>query len=104
MAGELVRGYQAIYQYLLQKGDKPQIHWLDNECPKEIKAFNTENDTTYQLTLPHMHQINAAKRAIRTFKKHFKTILSGTDPAFPMHLWCRLLKQATLMLNMLWPC
>ena len=104
MAGELVKGYQSIYQYLQTKGYKPQVHWLDNECPKEIKAFNTTNDTKYQLTPPHMHRINVTERAICTFKKHFKTILSGTDPAFPMHLWCRLLKQATLTLNMLRLC
>ena len=53
---------------------------------------------------PNIHRSNAAERAIRTFKKHFKAILGAVDPKFPLHLWCRLLHQAEMTLNMLRPC
>ncbi len=51
---------------------------------------------------PHMHRRNAAERAIRTFKNHFIATLATTNKMFPMHLWDRLLPQATMTLNMLW--
>jgi hypothetical protein len=50
---------------------------------------------------PHCHQRNAAERAIRTFKEHFVAGLSSVDPAFPLHLWDRLLPQAEITLNLL---
>ena len=80
------------------------MHWFNNECPDGIKEYNNNKNTTYQMVPLHIHRCNAAERAIRTFKKHFKTILAGTDPKFPMHLWCRLLEQSTMTLNMLRPC
>ena len=36
-----------------------------------------------------------------TFKCHFISILAGTDPDFPMHLWDCLLPQAVTTLNLL---
>jgi hypothetical protein len=48
-----------------------------------------------------MHHHNAAERAIRTFKNHFVAILCGADVKFPLHLWDRLLPQATASLNLL---
>jgi hypothetical protein len=50
---------------------------------------------------PHCHRRNAAERAIRTFKEHFVAGLSSIDPAFPLHLWDRLLPQAEIILNLL---
>eukprot|EP00957_Ditylum_brightwellii_P093896 7150438-Ditylum_brightwellii.AAC.1 len=38
------------------------------------------------------------------FKKHYKAILVSVDPNSPMHLWCRLLPQACMTLNMLRSC
>jgi hypothetical protein len=42
-----------------------------------------------------------AERAIQTFKNHFIAILAGTDPAFPLHLWDKLIPQAETTLNLL---
>jgi hypothetical protein len=50
---------------------------------------------------PHCHRRNAVERAIRTFKEHFVAGLSSVDPAFPLHLWDRLLPQAEITLNLL---
>jgi hypothetical protein len=55
----------------------------------------------YQLPSPHCHRTNAAERAIRTFKEHFKAGLATVDPDFPVHLWDRLLPQAEITLNLL---
>jgi hypothetical protein len=44
---------------------------------------------------------DAAERAIRIFKEHFKLGLVTVDPAFPIHLWDRLLPQAEITLSLL---
>jgi hypothetical protein len=63
--------------------------------------MSNNNDIAYQLVPPHCHRRNAAERAIRTFKEHFVAGLSSVDPAFPLHLWDRLLPQAEITLNLL---
>ena len=45
--------------------------------------------------------MNQADKEIDTWKCHFLAGLSGVEPSFPMHLWCRLLPQATQNLNLL---
>ena len=86
---------------LTSRGLKPKLHWLDNEASKALKNFITKEQTEYQLTPPHIHRRNAAERAIRTFKNHFISGLCSIDKKFPLHLWCHLLDQAELTLNML---
>ena len=49
-----------------------------------------------------MHRINAAERAVTTFKNHFIYNLFIVDPLFSFCLWDRLLPQVTTTLNMLW--
>jgi hypothetical protein len=66
-----------------------------------LKNLFTVNDIDYQLVPPHCHRRNAAERAIRTFKEHFVAGISSVDPAFPLHLWDRLLLQAEITLNLL---
>ena len=86
---------------LTQRGLKPRLHWLDNEASKALKTFIHKEQTEYQLTPPHIHRRNAAERAIRTFKNHFISGLCSVDKNFPLHLWCCLLDQVELTLNML---
>ena len=52
---------------------------------------------------PHLHQRNAAERAIQTFKNHFIAGMVSTHKDFPPHLWCRLFPQAIVTLNLLRP-
>jgi hypothetical protein len=66
-----------------------------------LKNFFTVNYIAYQLVPPHCHCRNAAERAIGTFKEHFVAGLYSVDPAFPLHLWDRLLPQAEITLNLL---
>ena len=93
--------YEEIYNMLKQRCQKPQLHWLDSEACKTLKKFITKEQMQYQLTPPHIHKRNAAERAICTFKNHFISGLCSVDKNFPLHLWCCLLDQAELTLNML---
>lgn len=82
-------------------GLHPKLQCSDNECSDILKAFMDAENVEHQLVLPHVHQRNAAERAICTFKNHFIAGLCSVDKDFPIHLWDRLLPQALLMLNLL---
>ena len=101
---ELVRKLAEVHEYLEDRGYKPNHQILDNETSNEMKRHLKGRDVQYQLVPPHAHRKNAAERAIRTFKNHFITILCMLHPNFPVSLWCRLLKQAEMTLNMVRPC
>ena len=75
---------------------------LDNESIKEYRRHVTDIwAATYQLVPPDVHQRNISKRAIRTFKAHFLSILAGIPSSFPNYLWYKLLPQTKLSLNLL---
>ena len=56
---------------LCSRGLTPRTHVLDNECSKVLKEYMEEENETFQLVPPHLHQRNAAERAIQTFKNNF---------------------------------
>jgi hypothetical protein len=55
----------------------------------------------HKLVPPDNHRSNLAEQAIQTFKHHFISILSGVDNKFLLSLWCALLKQMELTMNLL---
>jgi hypothetical protein len=99
----LVRACTKLHTKLTPCGLRPLLQKLDNECPAGLKKFMQAQGVDYQLVLPYVHRANAAERAIRIWKDQFVAGLSSTDPAFPLHLWCRLIQQATTTLNLLRP-
>ena len=98
---EILRAFTKIYQKLKSSGLAPKIHRIDNKCPATLKAFIKSENIEYRLVLPHIHRRNTAEKAISTFKGHLIAGLSSMDPNIPMHLWCRLLPQAFLTLNIM---
>jgi hypothetical protein len=100
-ASEWVKSYDTVHQELTVKGFKPKLQTLDTEASTVLKNFFTVNDIAYQLVQPHCQRRNAAESAIKTFKEHFVTGISSVEPAFPLHLWDRLLPQAEITLNLL---
>ena len=75
---------------------------FDNEASEEYKQIiKNKWNAKYQLVPTHTHRSNASERAIRTFKAHLLSILTGVAPDFPRNLWDLLLPQAELTLNLL---
>ena len=95
--------YQTMSKLLCNRGLTPKMHVLDNKCSKVLKEYMEEENETFQLVPPHLHRWNAAERSIRTFKNHFIAVIVSTHKDFPIHLWCRLLPQAIVTLNLLHP-
>ena len=97
----IVQEYQKIIQHLTRRGFKPRLQRLDNEEYKLLQDEMDKNKIQWQLVPPGNHRRNAAERHIRTFKNNFISILAGTDPDFPLHLWDKLIPQACITINLL---
>jgi hypothetical protein len=74
---------------------------MDNECSRAFRQYLNEQNIALQLVPPHLHHQNASERAIQKFKNHFVTGPCLVDKQFPMRLWCELVPQATLTLNLM---
>eukprot|EP00804_Cyclotella_cryptica_P014212 CCRYP_005642-RB/>CCRYP_005642-RB protein AED:0.41 eAED:0.34 QI:0/-1/0/1/-1/1/1/0/496 len=98
----LITAYQAIYARWKSTGVIcPNWHMIDNEAPNDLKAAKCASNCTVELTPPHQHRRNAAKRAIQMFTGHFIAVLAGISDNFPIHQWDKLLPKTILTLNLL---
>ena len=97
----MVASYQDIYEYLTAKGFKPQLNVTDNEFSKVVQNYIYSQIFDWQLVEPDNHRVNAAKRAIQTFKNHFISGLATVNVMFTLQLWCYLISQAKLILNII---
>ena len=68
------------------------MHALDNEFNSIFQEAFDKYRVRYQTVEPYKHRVNAAERAIQTFKAHFKPGLATRYPNFPATEWNRLLK------------
>ena len=97
----IFKAYKANFDDLTARGFKPKLNVMDNQATKHIKQFLTAEDCKLQLVEPHNHRVNAAERAIQTFKDAFISALATTDKDFPLQLWDKLSPQVILTLNMM---
>jgi hypothetical protein len=49
---ELVRAYSKLHQHLTDRGLKPQLQKLNNECPSALTQFMRQADVAFQLVPP----------------------------------------------------
>ena len=67
---EALRVYNDMYTYLKARNCKLKLNILDKKASTAVTRFMKSTDVNYQLVEPHTHRVNAAERAIRTFKNH----------------------------------
>jgi hypothetical protein len=100
-APDLVAAYNELHQQLLDGGIKPVLQRLDNEISEVLIEAIKDKGIDFQLASPNDHWLNPAKRAIQTFKNRLIAILQGCDRKFPAWLWCQIIPQVVMTLNML---
>jgi hypothetical protein len=93
--------YKLNFNKLTPKGYRPRLNVMDNQATKQIKKFLTKEECKLQLIKTHNHRVNAAERAIQTFKDAFIAALGTTNQDFPLHLWNKITPQVINMLNMM---
>jgi hypothetical protein len=76
---------------------------MNNQASRVIKKYLTKQQCNNLLVKPDNHWVNAAERAIQTFKAHFISALTTRDSNFPLQLWDCLTPQVEATLNMLRP-
>ena len=82
----IIEAFQRNIKYLKNRGFKPKFNIMDNVASKAVKSYLEEAKVALQLVEPHNHRVNAAERAIQTFKNHFISGLSVGDEKFPTML------------------
>ncbi len=97
----IFKAYKMQFDNFTSNGYKPKINIMDNQATKHITAFLTEQQCQLQLVEPHNHRLNAAERAIQTFKDAFIAALVTTDSNFPLQLWDKITPQVQNTLNMM---
>ena len=82
----------------------PNWHILDSEAPHELKEAIRENKYCIKLTPPDMHQCNAAKHAMQTFKGNLIAVLARVTDNFPIHEWNWMIPQTIITINLTHNC
>ena len=100
---EALRAHKVLFDFelLIKTGAQPLFHCMDNEVSTAVKKCIANLGVNCQLTLASMHRRNVAERAIRTCKNHRLAGSSTCDPRFPLCLWCQLIPQCNITLNLL---
>jgi hypothetical protein len=97
-----IPAYDILMNRLKRRGLTVDMQFMDNEVSaKFLHNITKVWKCKLQKVPPDMHRRNKAKRAIRTFKAHFITILACLDQGFPRNRWDLLLPQAELTINLL---
>eukprot|EP00804_Cyclotella_cryptica_P015310 CCRYP_005417-RA/>CCRYP_005417-RA protein AED:0.07 eAED:0.07 QI:0/-1/0/1/-1/1/1/0/1190 len=97
----IMTAFEHVFQDLKTKGYKPTFNVTDNQATTPIKTYSNTEDCKWQFVEPHNHRVNAAERAIQTFKNHFISGLCSTDSNWPLQLWDTMTEQAIITLNLL---
>ena len=82
----IIAAFDDIFTDLTTKGYKPTFNVTDNQATTPLKAYLKKEDCKWQFVEPTNHRVNAAERAIQTFKNHFISGLCTTDVDFPLQL------------------
>ena len=90
-----------IQKTLKDRGLKPKVHILENECSNALKRFMEEEEGFFQLFTPGIQRINSVERHIKTWKSHFISGLSSCPKGLPLNFWDYLISQGCLTLNLL---
>ena len=101
-AHEYIRAYDRALNFFSSHDIFPDILRMDNETSVALEThIKDTRKLNIQYVSPSNHRQNKAERVIRVWKNHFISILSATDPTFPMHAWDELVPQAELTINLL---
>ena len=74
---------------------------MDNEASTALKRMLQQSITVLQLAPHRIYRQNAAKRSIRTFKDHFMACIFSVYNISPIYLWCCIVNQAYITINLL---
>ena len=100
-AVEIQVTHDKVYSCITIRGHEQMFYRLDNEILREIQdLLDQAMGATVELAPPHLHIHRTVERAMRAAKNHLITMLSRSHGNFPLSMWCHLLKQDEITLNL----
>jgi hypothetical protein len=84
----IFEAYKKNFDMLERKGFKVKLNVMDNQATKNIMKFLDEKGCKVQLVEPHNKRLNAAERAIQTWKDALISVLATTPPIATSHYSC----------------
>eukprot|EP00804_Cyclotella_cryptica_P000956 CCRYP_018387-RA/>CCRYP_018387-RA protein AED:0.42 eAED:0.42 QI:0/-1/0/1/-1/1/1/0/162 len=97
----MTNAFRDVYEYLTDKGFQPKLNVMDDQGSKAVENYIKSTKTTMQLVNLDDHRINAAERAIQTWKEHWLAGMGTSDSTCPIQLWCQFIEQGQDTLNLL---
>ena len=97
----VIASFKDVFAQMKAKRFKPEFNVTDNQAARSIKQYLKTQDCKLQFVVPSNHRVNAAERAIQTYKNHFISGLCSTDENWPIQLWDQITTQAMITLNLL---
>ena len=97
----IVECFKKNIEYLSKRGFKTVLNIINNVATRAVQAYLEKENVDIQLVEPHNHGVNAADRAIKTFKNHLIMGLSTCDASLPSLFWDKIIPQAQDSLIML---
>merc|ERR1711923_175471 len=97
---KMIATYQKLLARIKRTGREVKKHVLDNECSDKMREL-IKDECLLELCPPGIHRRNIAEVAIKSFKKHFLSVLAGLPDDFPWSFWDRLLPQTVTTFNLL---
>ena len=76
---------------------------MDNETSVSVEEFIAEQNARVQYSAPGRH-CPPAEKSVQTWKACFKSVIATVPKKFPLGLWCRLVEQTNLAVNIVRPC
>ena len=73
-AASICDAWEYTHKILVQQGHPPELHILDNECSQDLKNSFLKCNIQFQCVLQKEYCVNAAERAICTFKSIHMTV------------------------------
>ena len=80
----ILSGITKIHNKLRKQGLIPKLHIMDNEVSEDLKTYFEDSGIQFQLVPPHIHWINYAETAVKTFQNHFIAALYTVETLFPL--------------------
>ena len=90
-----------IHNILKSRGSDPKVYIMENDCSSDLTEAMKKYIIDFQLAPLRMHRQNEVERFIRTCNNCLISVISATDPYFPISEWDLLLLQFLIILNLL---
>ena len=98
----IVKAFKEVIKYFDSKGCTPILNVMDKKCFKAVEeAYISSQDVDIQLDSPRNHHVNAAEKAIVTFKEHFIAALPTLiNIIHSMQLWDKSLEEDVSLVDL----